>query len=316
MTSDYTGWDEHLRRQPEATFYHTRLWASILGEAFPALQDESRWIETENGRAAVPLFTWRRFGGLVRTVHSSFPFLYGGPVPRLLGGRDLLPDLLAELGASSASAVIVANPFARANCSPPPTVRLSEEATHLLRLPGTVEEFWDRILTTSKRNDVRRLTKKGVTVRRGGTEEEIGSVYRFYRESFARWGQRPRFVYPEALYHAMVRLGGDHVRFYVAEYEGKIIGGAFIPRWGDHAHYHAGYFDHTSRALRPNVLIQEQIIREAIEDGFTNYDFLPSGGNQGVETFKESFGGVRTSITRYEHRSLAHRLLAALRHSP
>lgn len=41
---------------------------------------------------------------------------------------------------------------------------------------------------------------------------EVETVYRFYRESFSRWGERPGFIYPEELYHAMVEIGGENVR--------------------------------------------------------------------------------------------------------
>ena len=313
MRSRLEGWDAHIAGFPETTFYHTRVWAEILLRAFPGLRDESYWLETEGGRAAVPLFTWRRLGGLLTTRHSSFPFLYGGPVPRRLAQRDLLTELLARQGQGGASLVVVTNPFAPGEAKPLPSVSVTEDATHLLRLPSDYERFWDHVLTTSKRNDVRRCTRKGVIIRTGRSEEEVATLYRFYRESFARWGARPKLVYPEALYQAMIHLGGENVRLYIAEHEGKIIGGAFVPRWNEHVHYHAGYFDHAARALRPNVLIQERIIRDAIAERFCDYDFLPSGGNRGVETFKEGFGGVRTLIRRYEYRSPTHRWIDRLR---
>jgi hypothetical protein len=313
MTSRLDGWDEHLAGFPEATFYHTRLWARILAEAYPELLDESRWIESAGARAALPLQTWRRLGGLLTTRHSSFPFLYGGPVPRRIGDRDLLADALGELGRGRRSLVCVSNPYAPGACETLPAVTATHDATHLLELPSRHEEFWDNVLTTAKRNDVRRLTKKGVSIRLGGTAEEIATVYGFYRRSFERWGGTPGHVYPRALYHAMIERGEGNVRLYLAEYEERIIGGTFVVRWNGHAHYHAGYFDHEARSLRPNVLLQERIIRDAIEDGLRDYDFLPSGGNRGVEEFKESFGGKRTELQRYEYRAMLHRLVGAVR---
>jgi hypothetical protein len=298
---------------PEATFYHTRIWARILSAAYPGLQDESRWIESAGERAALPMQTWRRLRGLLATRHSSFPFLYGGPVPRRIGERDMLAESLADLGRGRRSLVCVSNPFAPGACEPGGEIAVTQDATHLLTLPPHHEEFWDNVLTTAKRNDVRRLTKKGVTIRLGGSGEETATVYGFYRRSFERWGGAPQHVYPEALYRAMIELGEGNVRLYLAEFEGRIIGGTFLVRWNGHAHYHAGYFDHEARALRPNVLLQERIIRDAIDDGVRDYDFLPSGGNRGVEEFKESFGGKRMGIERYEYRAPLHRLVDVVR---
>lgn len=308
MSVDYEEWDKHLLQFPEATFYQTRIWAAILAAAYPGLQDESRWIDCAGGRAAVPVQTWNRLGGLLATRHSSFPFLYGGPIPRRIDDRDLFAEVIAELSRGRKSLFCVSNPFAPGPVDPPEQVEVTPDATHLLHLPDRYEEYWDNVLTTAKRNDVRRLTKKGVSIRMGGTTGEIATVYQFYRKSFDRWGGAPRNVYPESLYQAMVEHGKGCVRLYLAEHEEKIIGGSFIIRWNGHAHYHAGYFDHEARSLRANVLLQERIIRDAITDGLNDYDFLPSGGNKGVETFKESFGGVRNQIERYVYRSPLHRI--------
>jgi|GEM_PF-1914091 len=309
-------WDAHLEKHPEATFYHSRVWARIVTAAFAgALLDRSRWIDAGGGaHAALPLFEWRRLSGLFTTRQSTFPFLYGGPAPRRApDGRDLLADVLADLGRGSHSLLLVSNPYAPGPAAAPGAVTRQEEATHLLRFPQNYNEYWEGVLTTAKRNDVRRLAKHGVTVRVGGTADEIATIYGFYHQSFVRWGGKPTFVYPEALYRAMIDLGEGHVRLYLAEREGKAAGGAFIVRWNGHVHYHAGYFDHEARSLRPNVLIQERVIRDAIEDGFRDYDFLPSGGNRGVEEFKESFGGVRTPIERYVYNGPLHRAASLLR---
>ncbi len=306
-------WDDHLARHPEATFYHTRMWARIVTGSFHSLRDESRWVETPEGRAAFPFFAWRRLGGLLTTRQSSFPFLYGGPVPRLIGGRDLMRHVLEENAKGGASLVIVSNPFAAGTAIRVDAIARESDSTHILHLPSRYEDYAERTLTSGKRNDIRRLAKHGVTVRLGGTGEEIAAVYALYRKSFARWGGTPGFVYPEAFYRAIIDLGEGYVRLYLAEHKGKIAGGAFVVRWNGHVHYHAGYFDHDARALRPNVLIQERVIRDAIQDRFRDYDFLPSRGNKGVEEFKESFGGVRRSIVRYVYQAPLNRAASLVR---
>jgi len=301
-------WDLHLEGFPEATFYHSRMWWRILDASFRGLTDESYWIEEEKRRAAVPIHCWNRLGGLLSTRHSSFPFLYGGPVPRHINGRDLFGEPLARLSGGTRSFRILSNPFAPGPVECPRGVLRRTDSTHILLLPSNYDDYWAKHLTTAKRNDVRRLTKKGVGIRTGGSLQEISSVYALYESSFQRWGARPSFVYPLGFYRALIQHGHEHIRLYLAEYEDRIIGGAFVVRWNGHVHYHAGYFDHSARSLRPNVLLQERIIRDAITDGYCDYDFLPSGGNPGVESFKESFGGVRTEIDRYEYSGPLHRL--------
>lgn len=302
--------DEHLGHLPEATFYHTLRWAEIVTEAFPGLLDETRSID---GLSQLPIFTRSRALGLLAMRQSSFPFLYGGPVPRFVEGNDLLPRALREMLADGRSFELISNPFSGGGCEIPPGIEACADSTHILRLPSDFGAYWDGVLATAQRNDVRRISKKGLSIRTGESQEEIAAVYRLYRASFARWGGRPGFVYPEALYRLMIREGAGAVRLYIAEHEGRIVGGAFVIRWNRHVHYHAGYFDHDARALRPNVLIQVRIIEDAIRDAYADYDFLPSGGNAGVASFKESFGGVPTPLYRYRSFSAAHRWLRRLR---
>lgn len=308
-----------LTGRREATFFHTRTWARIVSVAFPQVQDCSRVLTVDGESFAVPLFRWRRLGGLLSTRHSSFPFLYGGPIPARPAAYGALLTRLARGGDAW---VVIGNPLAgptvcgatdlaRAPGGAPLTP--TPETTHLLRLPSSIDEYWEKVLSSRKRNDIRRLTQKGVAIELSREADDVRRVHQLYRQRMTTWAQRPGLIFPLAFYRAMVDLGGAAVRLYVARFEGRVIGGAFITRWNGIAHYNAGYFDDAARALRPNVLIQERVIRDAIADGCHTYDMLPSAGLQPVEEFKESFGGVRTSFPRWERLGPLHRLVRGLR---
>lgn len=304
-------------RAAEATFYHTRAWAKILTDVFPSLEDRSGLLTTVDGDHVLPAFVWRRAGGLLRTHHSSFPFLYGGPIPSTESAWRAASAYFSTL---PGSARLTGNPFAKSapSGSPhePPAPRGFEcglETTHLLSLPASAEIYWETVLTTQKRNDVRRLSKKGVIVETSRDPRDIRAVYEMYRRRMATWSQRPGIIYPLKLYEEMMGQADDEVRLYVARFEERLIGGTFVCRHNGVVHYHAGYFDNEARRLRPNVLVQERIIRDAIEDGYRIYDMLPSAGIASVEAFKESFGGVRTTFPVWSKTGTLHRLAGLLR---
>lgn len=299
-TRDFSdeAWDRFLQDRSDATLFHTRRWARIVQAAFPDVEDRSLWQEGPD-RAVFPLFARRRAGGLLTTVWSSFPLLYGGPVPCPPG--PMLREIVRTMSRRGVAYWIQGNPFATASTDalPPPGWRLEQERTHVLKLPGTEDEFWDGILSTGKRNDIRRLTRKGVVVSVGGAED-IDDYYGLYLKRVASWTRRPPLVLPKEYFLAVNRIGGDSVRLYTARFEDKLIGGTFVARWGDKVHYVAGHFDVEARSLRPNVLVQNSIIRDAIRDGFAIYDMMPSGGLRNVEVFKESFGSEPVVFGRLE----------------
>ncbi len=298
----------------EATFYHTRAWARILTSSFPSLEDRSGLLTSTDGDHALPAFVWRRASGLLRTHHSSFPFLYGGPIP---GTGPAWQAAASYFSGLPGSARLTGNPFANgASAEPAPqggSLETGTETTHLLSLPATADVYWETVLTTQKRNDVRRLSKKGVTVDCSRDPGDISAVYELYLQRMATWSQRPGIIYPLRLYEEMMGQAAEEVRLYVARFEDNLIGGTFVCRYNGIVHYHAGYFDNEARRLRPNVLVQERIIRDAIEDGYRVYDMLPSAGIASVEAFKESFGGVRTTFPVWSKTGTLHRLAGLLR---
>jgi hypothetical protein len=310
--ADAREYDALLCGAPEATFFHTRHWARIVTEAFPQLEDCSAILRVDGEPHAVPLFRWRRLRLGPRTLHSGFPFLYGGPIPARPAAWSALLELLA---ATRDAVTVIGNPFARDPALAPAASGLTaaSEETHLLALPASIEAYWSDVLTPRKRNDIRRLTQKGVTIETTTAEADIDRVYALYRRRMAAWAQRPGLVYPPALHRAMLRAPEGAVRLYVARHAGRVIGGAYIVYWNGIAHYDAGYFDEEMRSLRPNILIQERVIRDAIAQRIRIYDMLPSAGLAGVEAFKESMGGRRTRFARWERIGTCQRLVRSVR---
>ncbi len=314
---DEARYEEVLGRSPGATFYHTRAWARIVTASFPSLEDHSGLLRVGEDLHAVPLFRWSRAGGLLRTLHSSFPFLYGGPLP---GGVQAWEALGQRMARGAGSARLTGNPFApqapaaggRAGSMRMP-LDAQPDYTHILDLPESPATYWDQVLTTQKRNDIRRLTRKGVQVGLSDSPADIRAVHALYLKRMAGWTQRPGIIYPLRLYQQMMRAGGGAVRLYVARFEDTLIGGTFVCRYNGLVHYHAGYFEDQARHLRPNVLVQERIIRDAIEDGYRRYDMLPSAGIESVERFKESFGGRRAPLACWTKAGRLHRWAAHLK---
>jgi lipid II:glycine glycyltransferase (peptidoglycan interpeptide bridge formation enzyme) len=76
----------------------------------------------------------------------------------------------------------------------------------------------------------------------------------------------------------------------LAKYEDRSIAGALCFYTKNHVVYWHGaaYSDYFE--LRPVNLLMYEAIKDACENGYSWFDFNPSGGHEGVKAFKKSFG--------------------------
>ena len=124
---DEANWDAFVAAHPEGTIFHTRTWARIVLAAFPRLRDASLIVPGDGTPCILPLFIWSRAGGLLRTLHSSFPFAYGGSVPARDGaGADPACRFLSRLRYPLCSWRVTGNPFVGTSRADTPLSRRAE----------------------------------------------------------------------------------------------------------------------------------------------------------------------------------------------
>jgi lipid II:glycine glycyltransferase (peptidoglycan interpeptide bridge formation enzyme) len=92
-----------------------------------------------------------------------------------------------------------------------------------------------------------------------------------------------------------------------------IIAGALFFYWGKHAVYWHGAASDRHFGLRPNNLLQWEIIKDAARKGYGRFDFNPSGGYAGVEAFKDRFGAARVPSPVLKTRTAFRAALAPMR---
>jgi len=82
----------------------------------------------------------------------------------------------------------------------------------------------------------------------------------------------------------------NNVRLWLAIFDDQVVAGALCFYAKKHVVYWHGaalekYFKH-----RPVNLLMYEAIKSACEEGYSWFDFNPSGGHEGVKAFKKSFG--------------------------
>ena len=164
-----------------------------------------------------------------------------------------------------------------------------------LYLDGRSEDELFANLTQKTRYNVRVAKKHGVQVR-VGTRGDLDEFARL----MAVTGERDGFsVRSKAYFERMLDALGDHVRLYMAYYEGEAVAGAITTNYAGKTCYIYGASSNEHRRVMSTYIIQWEMIRWAVETGCTVYDFQGVSGNMseddplyGLYRFKRGFGGT------------------------
>lgn len=171
--------------------------------------------------------------------------------------------------------------------------------SHTLTLDLTVseKELLEQ-MTQKGRYNIKVAEKAGVHVRRG-TPGDLKAFYAVLEETGGRDGFG---VHKLAFYEDFVRILGSSARLYVAEHEGKLIGGILVTLFGGTATYYFGASSNEDRKVMAPYLLQWTALLDAKKEGYKTYDFLGIAPEEearhvlaGVTQFKTRFGGKRVA---------------------
>jgi len=283
-----------------ATYFHTPYWYELIA---PKQRHIVLSVQFDDGASAVvPFAKVRRAGGLLVDHFSSPGGTYGG----WLSASALTPEHVKHLFGvliSKTNLTFRVNPF-------DPSSRLISGGVDSIGNTGGIsrKDDFTNVLDLTKgeraitlglskghRSAIKSAERAGVTVRAAETQSEWDQYYELYQSSLERWraggpAMRPRSVYPLSLFRRIREIRTGNETLWLAFKEGAPIAGALFFYWNGHAvSWHGAsssrYFD-----IRPNNLLYWEIILDAISRGCETFDFNPSGGYGGVESFKKHFG--------------------------
>ena len=291
-------WERLLLEDPRSTFFHSLEWSDCLRLSLTGWE---RYfvVGRVGGRlvAGIPAMRYSRHG-FYATL--SMPFgTYGGPLVGD-GAPESAYERLANRFFDDARAARVT--FAELVDFPPrfPAAVNSgtsevEDETQVLGLHRGFNDLY-RGFKPANRNKIRKARKAGVTVRRGQSAEDFIAYHRVLVDCAKNWDGRVRFGRG-----FFVQLSGSEsgaVQLWLAEHEGKVIGGLLNFMHGDSIMNWGAVMLRRSRALAPMNLLHAEAIRDAVNRGMTTYNFGSSAGFDGVDAFKTTFGTTRVG---YHH---------------
>jgi lipid II:glycine glycyltransferase (peptidoglycan interpeptide bridge formation enzyme) len=180
---------------------------------------------------------------------------------------------------------------------------------HKIDLPPTYDEWFTRRGGKKNRQKIRKARDSGVSVSIGG-REFLSDFYQMYVCSWRRWTDQQKANWrhhPLERFERMFAVPGSRIRVAIAYLDGEVIGAVLASYYPSvAAPLYAGiHYEH--RNVFASNLLHSELIRDGIEQGFTEYNMGTSRGLGGIEKFKETLGAVRHEsvvLCRYRFRRL------------
>jgi len=282
-------WDTIWQNCTYATFFHSREWAEIW-EVYKKgkMKPDPKLFEFSDGlKALLPLSRQTSFLGLTNSYFSSPAGTFGGWISLdnlKMDHARLLVSYMVGLGHLTWRL----NPYNDLACnSGAPITR--EDETHTLNLSHGFDDIF-RKMTKGHRSAVRKAIRSGVEIKIATTLEDWKYYYQVYQDSLQRWGDRASSHYGWEMFHEMHRRHSPNIKLWLATHSDQIVAGALCFYSLKQAIYWHGAGFEEFFNMRPVNLIICEAIKEACKQGYSWFDFNPSGPKEGVKNFKKSFG--------------------------
>ncbi len=159
--------------------------------------------------------------------------------------------------------------------------------TLLLDLLKSEDEIMEEMHQKTRYN-IRLAEKKGVKVREG----DIYDLEIFYNLMFNTFERKGKKLFNKNYYQKMFE-NVPYAKFYLAEFENKVLCANMVFFYGDTVTYlHGGSSEENKNLMAPHLL-QWETIKKAKELGYRYYDFwgIDEAKWPGVTRFKKGFGG-------------------------
>lgn len=288
-------WDYFVDSVESAIYFQTREWFDVWA-AYAGFESDTKIISFDDGKQVLlPLARIKLLKGLL-TARFLAPKGMGGFVTNDELGAEERNELFSILKKMKMLYCAV-NPYDEITNQF--TGFNGDDFTQVLDLN---QDFAAIVNNWSKGHysAVKKGIRDGISVEPAGTKEEWRLYYEFYMDNLARWGNVVTNAYSWRLFEALYEKKSEKIILWLAKYQGKPVSGALCFYHNRHvAYWHNASSRQYFRKLSASHVLQHHIIEDACDRGFLLYDFLPSGGIEGVVTFKKGFSPQERPVHTY-----------------
>lgn len=238
--------DEFVRLQPEAELCHLTGWSNMVQERFGhrCYYLVAREDQQIKGVLLVAFIRSRIFGN--RMVSQPFSD-YGGPLVISEAVKEILYKAAIELSRRHHCNYIE---FRNTKPMPYDLILRTDKACMYLPLCADLQVIWTR-LRPQIRNRIRKAMSSHIVIKQGGME----LLEDFYHIWTIRMSQLGTPCYHRNLFEGILDTFASEAAIFLAELEGKVIGGLFAYEFNRWAHTRWGAVLRQCDPISPNYLL-------------------------------------------------------------
>ncbi len=297
-----------------ATFFQTPMWVKAFEQwSEGKIKADARIIEFSDGKKVLFPLAIKKIGWL--RIGISMPAsTYGGWITLEKLQSEHADSLLKYVRKKYKDLILVENPY---------DPLLSAISIGKARDVGTssidLSRGLESVIKNSKyyhRKNLKTAEKCGVKVQVAEDFSKWIEYYEVYKESITRWKDRKIFTgvkYDLRLFEILHQLDHSLRRLWIADLEGKVIAGILCFYWNRHAVAWNGAGLSSYFHCRPNNLLYQQAIEHACRNNYHWFDCNPSGGLEGVSSFKQGLGAKMLQTRIIDQRSFTRKIVSLAR---
>jgi len=284
-------WDAFVNAHADATLGHASAWGAVFERSY-GLRVVYAVARCEEGdiQGVLPLVRIRGLTG--KSQLCSLPFLdSGGVLVREDRAERALVEATLEIARRDALRSVELRQNSPCGMDSEPD---AETPRVNLSLPLCSDEpsQW-RALGAKVRNQTRKAEREQLVAHSGRGLEYVDGFYRVYARNMRDLGSPP---HARAFFLAIADAFGERVRFILAEFEGRAVGGLVAIHHGDRVYVPWASTLRSERQRCPNNLIYWEAIRWAISEGAREFDFGRSPPGSGTYRFKRGWGALERPL--------------------
>jgi len=273
--------DAYVRAHPEGTPYHLRGWLEVIKRAFGhegvclAAERDDRLV----GILPIVFFNSRLFGRFA----VSLPFVnYGGA----LADSTEVGDALLAAAVDRTQAAGGSHLELRHKRQKFPTLQSKcHKVAMTLRLAASAERQWNE-LDRKVRNQIRKGEKSALAAESGGLELVPG-FYEVFARNMRDLGTP---VYSRRFFDEVCRTFPDQTRVFVVRAGDRPVAASLLHWMGRVIEVPWASALREFNSQSANVFLYWQMLKFAVEQGFTTFDFGRSTPDEGTFHFKKQWG--------------------------